>query len=823
MLEVSTDGGDSYTTLKTVGLSTTSLSDGRDDATSAQVRIDQSNIPTGGTATFRVTAASVSPNSFSARRFGAQTTLSLDVGEDGSWTPTSPADNDNIAAADVPGLSLDASTGELDDVNVEVRPASDHTTVAMVADTDVFSTDNDLDTGIFPQKKYPTTTFGASFDDVLSQLDGSFLGFSRGLDLAGGDVNILGGGDYRAFAASVTESGAVALDVEGVSVEPVSANNGGTVASADSNFIATFEQNVLDANGAVFVEPDPSTFRSSKMNQQDLGQIGDAYHFEGYGANLRSGYTADLTISYDEDDIVDANQDGTVDSEDEALLNVAEVDVGNQEFEFSGVVVDKSVDTTANEVNFTVDDLTGARYTLVLENANQSNPGTMTVDALWFNDRETAFYADSFPNFRAIISDDVAGINTASAQLWIDGTSVGVNASNVLGASNAIKFESSGDVGELDLQEGAHTARFTVENSNGNRIDRTMDFIVDDTDPYVQSQTALVGEEPEISFTIGDAVSGDTTGSGVDRSSVFVDVYATTTVETDTAGAIEVEQGIVRLSPDQLNFSGTTDSTQVSFSLVDNLDGVDFNGFELVVLDATSGSNDFTAGGFLSALSYDSFDGVRDSTGNQAPVANFRVTSDKQAPELEVVSRTVQSGLRVRVTDEKAGVDTTGITVTETIDGESSEYGTSAEAVAYNGDTGILTFTPQEVGSSVSVAVSDRVGNTATTDFLTQSENLTVSDFHHFPNPFDPTTSAAQIVFELSKSATVTVEAYDQVGRKVRTLIDNQSMDAGENTLDFVGRSDGGDLLGNGVYFLRLVAEDGDRTVEATFKSVIAK
>jgi hypothetical protein len=222
-------------------------------------------------------------------------------------------------------------------------------------------------------------------------------------------------------------------------------------------------------------------------------------------------------------------------------------------------------------------------------------------------------------------------------------------------------------------------------------------------------------------------------------------------------------------------------------------------------------------------MTYSSTSGVVDSTGNQAATANFRVTSDKRAPELEVVSRTVQSGLRVRVTDEKAGVDTTGITVTETIDGESTEYGTDAEAVAYNSDTGILTITPQEVGSAISVAVSDRVGNTATTDFLAQSENLTVSDFHHFPNPFDPTTSAAQIVFELSKSATVTIEAYDQVGRKVRTLVENQSMDAGENTIDFVGRSDGGDLLGNGVYFLRLVAKDGDRTAETTFKSVIAK
>ncbi len=617
------------------------------------------------------------------------------------------------------------------------------------------------------------------------------------------------------------------MDVETVSVNPVSANAGGTVASEDSNFVATFDEKVLDSNGSVFVKSDPAAFQSKAMNQQDLGQIGDAYNFEGYGANIRSGYTAEVTFSYNEDDIVDANEDGTVDASDEELLNVATVDRVNEEFDFNNVVVDKSIDTDANEVNFTIDDLSGKRYTLVLQNANEANSGTMTVDNLWFDDQETGVYTTKPTSggfFSVIVSDPVGNVVNNSARLWIDGTNIGVQSANVLSSNEAVKFRDAqiggtDPIAGLDLQEGMHTARFTVENDNGNRVDRTTNFIVDDSQPVVRSQTDLVGKDPSVTFIAQDPAIGDTTGSGLDESTVFVDVYATQSVETDTAGVVEIEKGIVRLSPDELSFTETEEGMEVSFSLVDNLDDLEYSGLELVVLNANDPrAPDFNGSGRLASFDYPSSDGVRDRAGNEGSVANFRVTSDKQAPELEVVSRTIESGVRVRATDSKAGIDSSSVTATETIGGETTELETS-----YNEDTGVVSFTPSEPGVSVSLAVNDNAGNTGTLDLVAESEALAVTGFHNFPNPFDPTQSGATLTFTLSRDAAVTIEAYDQAGRLVRTLVNGESMSAGEQEMTFQGRSDGGDMLSNGVYFLRIVAKDGDRQTEETFKSVIAK
>jgi hypothetical protein len=261
----------------------------------------------------------------------------------------------------------------------------------------------------------------------------------------------------------------------------------------------------------------------------------------------------------------------------------------------------------------------------------------------------------------------------------------------------------------------------------------------------------------------------------------------------------------------------------VSFSLVDNLDRVDFSGFELVVFQAQSANPDFSGDG--SFESYTSSGGIQDRVGNAAPVANFRVTSDKSAPELEVLSQSLETGVRIRVSDDRAGVDPSSIVITETSreTGQTQEFTTASEQVTFNEEAGIITFQPSGVANNITVTVGDAVGNTASVDVLSESETLTVADFHNFPNPFNSDLRAATVTFTLSKDAVVTIEAYDFLGRKVRTLVTSQSFGAGENTLQFTGVADSGDQLANGVYFLRLLARDGDRQEEAIFKSVIAK
>jgi hypothetical protein len=69
----------------------------------------------------------------------------------------------------------------------------------------------------------------------------------------------------------------------------------------------------------------------------------------------------------------------------------------------------------------------------------------------------------------------------------------------------------------------------------------------------------------------------------------------------------------------------------------------------------------------------------------------------------------------------------------------------------------------------------------------------------NYPNPFNPVTT---IQFVLPQQANVTLKIYNMLGQEVRTLIDNQLVDDGEQEIDF----DAGNLA-SGVYFYRITAE----------------
>ncbi|MFQ5674547.1 MAG: choice-of-anchor D domain-containing protein [bacterium] len=71
----------------------------------------------------------------------------------------------------------------------------------------------------------------------------------------------------------------------------------------------------------------------------------------------------------------------------------------------------------------------------------------------------------------------------------------------------------------------------------------------------------------------------------------------------------------------------------------------------------------------------------------------------------------------------------------------------------------------------------------------------------NFPNPFNPETS---IRYNLPKATSVSILIYDLLGRKVRTLIDNEQKGAGYFTTRWNGLDDSGRQVASGVYFYRL-------------------
>ena len=75
----------------------------------------------------------------------------------------------------------------------------------------------------------------------------------------------------------------------------------------------------------------------------------------------------------------------------------------------------------------------------------------------------------------------------------------------------------------------------------------------------------------------------------------------------------------------------------------------------------------------------------------------------------------------------------------------------------------------------------------------------------NYPNPFNPTT---KIEFELNKSYSISLELYNSIGQKVRSLLKNEHYSAGRHSIDWDGKDDFGYNLSSGVYLYKLTSPD---------------
>ncbi|UCC78520.1 MAG: T9SS type A sorting domain-containing protein [Candidatus Zixiibacteriota bacterium] len=87
--------------------------------------------------------------------------------------------------------------------------------------------------------------------------------------------------------------------------------------------------------------------------------------------------------------------------------------------------------------------------------------------------------------------------------------------------------------------------------------------------------------------------------------------------------------------------------------------------------------------------------------------------------------------------------------------------------------------------------------------------------YQNYPNPFN---SQTNIRFSIPDESSVKVDIFDTLGRKVRSLLDNQ-LQAGEHTINWDGRSGSGERMSSGVYFYNLKTD----TFEDSKKMVILK
>ena len=72
----------------------------------------------------------------------------------------------------------------------------------------------------------------------------------------------------------------------------------------------------------------------------------------------------------------------------------------------------------------------------------------------------------------------------------------------------------------------------------------------------------------------------------------------------------------------------------------------------------------------------------------------------------------------------------------------------------------------------------------------------------NYPNPFNPSTT---IAFSIPSRSRVTLTVYDELGRTIATLIDEE-MEAGNHAVVWSGQDETGGKVASGVYLFRLEA-----------------
>jgi len=134
-----------------------------------------------------------------------------------------------------------------------------------------------------------------------------------------------------------------------------------------------------------------------------------------------------------------------------------------------------------------------------------------------------------------------------------------------------------------------------------------------------------------------------------------------------------------------------------------------------------------------------------------------------------------------------------------------------------------------ETDSTLSILFQDAAGNKADTvkiKFIVSTE-LKLIDYGNYPNPFIDNTKFA---YELSETVEeLSFIIYSVEGRKIRKLSSDESLTeldlrlGGYHELDWNGINNGGNIIGNGIYFYLIRAKIGGDVIEKTGKIIRAK
>jgi len=114
-----------------------------------------------------------------------------------------------------------------------------------------------------------------------------------------------------------------------------------------------------------------------------------------------------------------------------------------------------------------------------------------------------------------------------------------------------------------------------------------------------------------------------------------------------------------------------------------------------------------------------------------------------------------------------------------------------------------LSFSVGDVYSPLPTVTNGKPASTPETD---ESNPGTFALETNYPNPFNPSTI---IRYQVAHDAKVTLIIYNLLGQQVKTLVDG-FISSGSHQVVWDGRNDSGEMVGSGIYFLKIVAQSGE-------------
>ncbi len=86
------------------------------------------------------------------------------------------------------------------------------------------------------------------------------------------------------------------------------------------------------------------------------------------------------------------------------------------------------------------------------------------------------------------------------------------------------------------------------------------------------------------------------------------------------------------------------------------------------------------------------------------------------------------------------------------------------------------------------------------------SENISLQPntyalYQNYPNPFNPATT---ITYQLKEKGEVTLEIFDILGRRIKSLVNNVVQSPGMHTISWQGTNSWGEKIASGIYIYRL-------------------